>query len=317
MSGTSTLAKKKKAEILEEYSKLKEKLEDASGLAQQVYKQQNLDIIAKAKEQDTNAIAKVFSALKQTMNAEVNGLLEQLNVELTKLMQKTLAGAKEFDDLQNGVEISKQTLEANYNIQIGAETLANLIDEYTKKQKDLEDAFQIEKDELEMKIALRKRDWEREQEELAYSTKLQREREQAQFETARTEQEQTLAARENTLNQREGDLKRLQDVVTKMPENIQKEVEKKEGEILKNLQIKFAQDLKNAQQTWTAEKNIYELRIENLQTQLEKQQITISEIKIEADKAAKKAQELAITIIEGKAKEIEQTSQKAEAKYSE
>ena len=69
----------------------------------------------------------------------------------------------------------------------------------------------------------------------------------------------------------------------------------------KRLSQEHERQMEAAKKDWQAQKNIYDLRLAGLEEDSKRQASEISLLKLEAERAGKKAQELAVKVIESSA----------------
>ncbi len=298
MPSQSTLGRKTKQDVLEEYEKLKEQFDELKMTAKFVNSSETQGTIDILRGQTKENINKSISDFKRTSAAEMSEATGKMNAALDDLLVKALDEIEKFNELQKAIEASKKNLSLHYNIQVVAETLENLVVEYENKKKRFEDESQAAKEIFSADVAAKKRDWEREQEEYAYNLKLQRRKESDLYEEEREKQQKESEARESALSVREDEMKKLQAEAADFPKQLEKELAAKEKEVGAALGAEFKNKMELAQKDWTAEKRFYELRKENLENQIKKQDAELSLLKKEAEAANKKAQELAVKVIE-------------------
>ncbi len=174
MPTPSLAVKKTKQELFEEYQQLQERYDELKMSSKIINNPENLEIVSAAKSKITGDASQAVSDFKKSLNGELDNLSTKLNDVLKNLLNQILDETNKFNELQQAIELSKKNLEVNYNIQIVAETLDNLVAEYEKKKNDLETSAQKEREELENSITLKKRDWEREKEEYEYASRVQK-----------------------------------------------------------------------------------------------------------------------------------------------
>ncbi|MDP3245329.1 MAG: hypothetical protein Q8M83_06815, partial [bacterium] len=196
MAQAQLVAKKTKSEILAEYSALLEQYEELKTASRLVYQPQSAEAIAKAKASTADSITKSISELKMTVASGLNQLSSTASDHLTALLNEIFRALATFDELQQAIEISRKQLDVQYKIQVGAEILEQVVNEYEAKKHQLEIDFVEQKTALETEIAIKRRNYERETEEYNYTTKLSRSREQALFEEEKQNKIEQLAARE-------------------------------------------------------------------------------------------------------------------------
>lgn len=299
---TSSIAiKKTKQELLEEYQKLQEHYDELKMASKITYNPENLEIVSAAKNKTTGDASQAISNFKKSLNEELDNLSIKLNDVLKNLLNQILDETNKFNELQQAIELSKKNLEVTYNIQIVAETLDSLVSEYEKKKNDLETSAKKEQDELENSITSKKRDWEREKEEYEYASRVQKKREASLYKEEREKEERDLIERENALKGREEEFKNLAQQVELMPERLNNELSAKEIEVEKRLNAKWENCLILLKKDYETEKRVYELKIENLDNIAKRQESDIANLRKETEIANKKAQDLALKVIESNA----------------
>jgi len=298
MSMPSALAKKTKQEILAEYEQLAGQLEDLKLTSKMVHLPENQELEAAAKNQTEASVSQAVAEIKKTMAVNLEELSAKLNASLAGLSAGIFSEAKKFTELQQAVELSKKNLALHYNIQVVAETIEQLVNDFESKKQQLEKEFSARQEQLEAEINNKKRDWQRQQEEYDYNTKLERKRDEALFEETRAKKEKELADRESNIKRQEQEIIQLKKQVEQLPETIDKEAMAREKEINKRLENEYAARIDGLKKDWEAEKKIAEMKTQNLADLTKKQEQEIISLKKETELANKKAQELAVRIIE-------------------
>jgi len=302
MFNPAGLAKKTKQEIIDEYQKLLANLPEAKETAKEAHSALNQEATEKAKEQTMENITQTAVNIKAAVNNQLNELALKFADSLRKLLQQFSDKVEEYNGLQVAVDISKKKLQNQYHLEVAAEALENLVAEYGQKQKELEQELKSKKENLELEIAAAKRAWEREQEEYAYAVKIQRQREAEKFSEETSSKEKLLAEREERIKQSEAELTDLRQAAAGMPEAIKLAADQREREAAARLQKEHKDNAERERQTWEATKDLLEMKIKNLEEQRKAQDAEITILKKEAEAANKKAQELAVKVIESGAK---------------
>ncbi len=270
-------SRKTKTELLEDYQQLQEKYEELKMTAKMVHDPASAALLEKTKSYTADTITDSISGLKGSVNATLNDLSDKL-----------LAETQKFGELQEALELSKKNLELNYNIQIAAETLQRLMREYGLKRA-----------ELEQEMADKKRDWDRTQEEYEYDTKRARARGEASYQDLSAKREQEFKTRQEQLQAQEEDLRNLRAQVDLFPAKLEKACAQREEETVKHLKTEQEREITALKKDWEAQKNLLNMRIDNLEELNKRQNAEVASLKLEAERANKKAQELAIKVIEG------------------
>lgn len=298
MFAPSILAKKTKAEILEEYEKLRDRLDEIKANAAMVHTPASQETMGKAQSQTVAAIGEGIEGLKNIFRQQENDLVKNATQQLDQLAQEAFAKIRELDELQKAVELSRKTLEVDYNIRVAADTLALLISEYDAKKKTFDEEFAREGQEREEMIRTQKRDWEREQEEYGYTMNLQHKRQEGEWMQERAQKEKELADREGALLAREEDGQRLQQTVDMLPQRMSEAERAKEQEVTARLTKEWNARIEGMQRDWEAERGMAEFRIKNLEEIIKQQTVEITQLKKETELAVKKSQELAVKVVE-------------------
>jgi hypothetical protein len=302
MANLAPLSKKTKQELIEEFGKLTDKLDELKATSSFVHKQENLDFTARAGEHGSEAISASITDARKKIAGNLEELAKSLNESLAFLNERIEAEAKKFAELRQAIELSKKELEVNYNIRIAAETIGELVAEHADKKESAEKDFEKRKAGIELEIAETRRAWEREKEEYGYALKQKREREELAYSEERAKQVKGLEDREAEIKQQEDEIAQVKKLSEDLPETIRLEVEKKEKEILKRFEGEFAFKSESLKKDWELERRLAEMKNKNLEEQLKKQDFEMTMLKKEAEASNKKAQELAVRIVEAGAR---------------
>jgi DNA repair exonuclease SbcCD ATPase subunit len=298
MASISGLSKKTKGEILAEYEKLLASVDNARGLAQAVFQQETLDIMAKARDAGLPEAGQVLARAKGDIAQTLSDLSGKLGETLAALGEKIQNESKKFEELQNAIEASKNLLEHQYNLQISAQALEILLADYKAKKEQAESEFKKIVGDLENEVFAKKTVWSREQETFDYEAKLKKDRLKKELEEIGAEKNKAWQERENVLRQKESEVSALKEKVEKMPVVIEKEIAQREKEISARVENEFKIKTGQSAQEWQAKDAIYKIKIENLEAQAKKQEAEIVLLKKEQETASRKAQDLAIKIVE-------------------
>lgn len=298
MQQTSSLAKKTKGELLDEFQKMLAQYEELKMTAKLVHSPHSAEAIAKAKSYTMESVEKAIAELQTTTMGGLQRITATINEHLATLRDEILRAVGTFDQLQQAIEYSRKQLETQYHVQVAAETLERLVMENEMKQKQLEQEFATKKIALESEIELKRRDWRREQEEYEYTTKIRSTREQTRFEEEKQTQEKILQEREAAIINQETEFLSLKQQVQQLPERLQRELAghgKKVGEEVEEM---WKNKLELARKDWGSEKQLLELQLGAMKDQLKRAEAEIMRLKHESDLANQKAQELAVKVIE-------------------
>lgn len=295
----SSLTRKTKTEILVEYEKLLATLEDAKHASREVHEPTNIQRIVSARNDFTvSGVEEAVNELKNTTNEKLSVVSKKVTEALDALMQQTLKGIEKFSGLNSAIDLAEKQLKSQYNIEVAASTLEMLIAEYTEKKRQFELENATQHSELAESIASKRRDWQREEEEYAYTLKTTRTREQAQYEENRKKKETDIQLREDVLKKSEDELTTLRLRVENIPSECAKLVTTNEQEITRRLTAEHKAYVELLESTWESEKRILELTRTHLEAQYKKLEIEVVSAKKEIESAQRRAQELAVTVIE-------------------
>lgn len=298
MPTASNLAKKTKNEILEEYEKLREQIEDAKSIAKTAHSQTSLDLVARAKNFNRELADQSAIKLKDEIGRSWENFSNNLGETLKNLIDGIEMEIKKFEELQSAIAVSKNVLENQYHLQVAAEALDNLISDYDNKKKQAEEEYRQQQIALVNKTIEQKLAWVREQEEYDYNFKLKRQREKDLVEEESAKREREWRERELLLEEKEAEGERIKEQSEKIPQIVENQTTERVKVIAKNLEIEYQNKLAREQKDWLGKEQIYKLKIENLEEQIKKQEVDIVVLKKEQESASKKAQEMAIKIIE-------------------
>ena len=276
-----------KAELSEEYRKLLEKYEELKMTAQVMGDPSNLSLLERVKDYSPERLTASLAELKAAFAKIVDEFSGRLAAEAQKL-----------GEIQQAMELSKKNLELNYHMQVAAETFQQLVLGHEVKQRELAKETEAKRQTLSDEIEQAKRKWQREQEEYQYRTKVERRRaEEAQAEE-RAVKEKDFQERVEHLRQQEAELQHLRQQVEAAPAQLEKALALREQEVTKRLRTQADAELATVKKDWAAAKNLLELKISTQHEQLKQQGSEIAALRQEAERANRKAQELAVKVIE-------------------
>lgn len=281
------LSKMTKAELSEEYRQLLEKYEELKMTARVVGEPKNAELLERVREYTSEHLTASLGTLKTEFGKTVDEFSGRL-----------LAEAQKLGDIQQAMELSKKNLELHYHIQVAAETLQQLVAEHEVKQRELTKATEAKRQTLTDEVETVQRDWQREQEEYEYRKKQEQRRAGEADAEARAKKEQELATRVEQLRQQEAEVQQLRQQVAAMPAQLDKALTLREQEVIKRLRAQADAELATAKKDWAAAKNLLELKISTQHDQLKQQGAEIAALRQEAERANRKAQELAVKVIE-------------------
>ena len=273
----SSLAKKTKAELIEEYKQLLEKQKELQLVAREAYAPESETTLKKAGAHGDETIEKSMAQLRNIFSAALNKLADAFQTELQKL-----------NDVRQAIEISKKRLAVHHHVEVAAGLVEKMLADYEAQKQALED-----------EISVRKRDSERAFEDIQYQATLSRKRSEMEFDEACRKREIDLGNREAQLKEKEKEYAELKKRVESLPEDMEKEISKRVAEMEKQLQSKHEQERNFIQKDTDLAKKMADSEMKSLRDQIARQNSEIVALRKEAEAAGKKAQELAVRVIGG------------------
>jgi hypothetical protein len=296
----SNLSKKTKSEIIADYEKLLASFDEAKGAANTLFSAKNEEIITKSKNELTSEQAReAIKKLKLNVSEKLNDFSQSINLSLGQIFDQINAQVENFSQLRKAIDISSDQLRVEHQIEITAESLESLMGEFQSRRNALEQEISAKEKELESEIEAKRMEWEREQEEYGYELKLKRKREEDEYRYIQEQREQSLKTREDEIKKQEDELVRLRKECEETPSRIEKQVGQREQELKKNIEASFKQKYEEDKKELEFDKKITETRIKSLESQIKELEIGLALARKDADTANKKAQELAVKVIEG------------------
>ncbi len=274
-----------------------------------------------AEKSEMKAVIEALEHLGETFNTAVSRLSGDLLVEAFRLKEK-----------RSWVETETHRLAGLYDLEIGEDTLGELLRQYTDTANACEKAFQEKREATEKELAEKRRVWKGEKEDILRqmmeqkaSDKRSRERETSEYRYAlaltrgasdesgdrqKKELEQALEdlretrhaeweERENQLAEREKAFKEHKEKVENFPKELEDALKKakEEGIGIARKQAKIKADLRAKE--IAGEQAVYELKIKTLEEEIVKQAARIESLSQQLEIATRQAQELAVKAIEG------------------
>jgi hypothetical protein len=305
----ANLSKKTKNEILEEYQKLLDKMEDASLLSKSALSPAGSEAMARAKEFDAETIEKEGLKIEEEMASGLQSYLGKLQSLRRELKNRLEEEMKKFQELQAAMEATRQNLKNNYHIEVAAEALNRLIEEYADKKKTLQAELDQLRADFDRTAEAKKAEWERRNNEREYEFNQKKQRAEESLKEEEAQRERQWQEREAKLKAEETEIARLKEDAAKFPEQLAAEVAKKEKETAERLKAEHLSALSFKEQEWKGKEEIYKLKIENLEHGAKKCEMEISNLKKEQELAIRKAQEMAIKVIESGAAKSRMTDE--------
>jgi len=309
----SMLAKKTKNEIIEEYQRLLSRLEDAKILSQTSFADENSRLITAAKSFQLDTIIKEAENLKEKTQANFGGFAANLNDLIKTLLEQIGGEMKKFEEIQKAIEASKMALKNQYHLEVSAETLSLLISQYETKKKELmaesENLEQAIKKEIEQKKKL----WEREQEEYDYLRAQIKLRDEETYQAETAKRRAVWREREETLKKQEEENARLRAEALKYPEIFKQELQKNEKEVTEKLTAEYKNAAVAKDREHQTAVQLLKLKTETYESQIKRLEAEVITLKKEQELANRKAQDMAIKVIESGAAKMQRKEDQAAA----
>ncbi|OGY84615.1 MAG: hypothetical protein A3F54_00360 [Candidatus Kerfeldbacteria bacterium RIFCSPHIGHO2_12_FULL_48_17] len=284
---TIPLSKRTKSEILEEYDKLLQNFEELKTTAQMVHKPQSTQLLDKVKDYTFENITKSIAEQRSALNATLNNLADQILNEAQKL-----------SELQQAITLSQKHLELQYNIHVAAETVQQLVNDHESKKQEFARARTEQETVFQEEMEAKKRVWKREEEEHHFTLEMEQKRAQVEFEEKMKTREEVLDERMESCKQQEQELLQLRKMNEDAPKKLERALAEREKEVRQQIHEEHEHEMQKAEQKFQAEKSVLELTIKNFQEVLKKERAESVTLRQEAERANRKAQELAIKVIE-------------------
>lgn len=276
---------------------------------------------------DVAAAATVDAAINDlaALRLKLDGALEGISVSL-------IERAKRLATLDEAVAVKRAQIAELHKVEVVADTLSALLAQWERTKREIEEQGAAARAAIEKELAERraafeaeqarfleaasiekaqvKRDWQREQEEYAYTQKTGRARDEEDYQAKRrallamlaeekARQELSLAEREGAVGAREQELEALRGRVAGLDVELAKAVEaaRKEGAAAAELKAGHEAELKAKDAVAT--QKLLEQRIVSLEATLKQQVERIDDLQKEVKDATTKVRDIAVKAIEG------------------
>lgn len=281
------LARKTKGEILQEYKRLREQLDEARHTAAQVQEPRSQELLAKTEKQTEEDALLAINNLRSTLNNSLNKLAEAVAAEVGHL-----------NELRQSVALWKKNLEHHQNLVNAADALDALVVEYEMKKRQFEAEAQQRRFDLETELADKLREEQRSAAEKEYETKLAHKREEEEWAEKTRKREKELAERAEAVKQQENEVSSLRLQVNDFTTHLEDELKRKEEEVSRQLKAEQEITVRQLKQEREAEGNVFALQIDNLREQNDRYQKEIATLRTTVEGANKQSQALAAKVIE-------------------
>ncbi len=324
-------SKSTKTEILKAYNELAKELKQQGKAAGSPASPASPTDSSSSDDEEEHPVTQGHASI-ETIIRDLNGVRARLGESVGALQQQLLGEATRLQDLRSEAEAHTTHLKALHGIEIGEDTLAGLVRRYQETQRSADEQHAARKHGFESELEAKKVAWRKEQDERARSVKetdeaslrarkreadeygyeterahkaeadalaQTRKTQQAELDALKEQHERSWAEREKDLARREQEYAELKARTVAFPKELEAAVAKAEAEgtgIAKR-QAKIAADLQQKENE--GKRRVYELRVQQLDETVAKQNEQISELSKQLATALKQAQDLAIKAIDG------------------
>lgn len=314
MAVKSSRTKRSKTDVEQEFVRLEETIINEKGL-----RSAKLEMAAQIQE------AEIRTAVSEITVEVISKKLSDLNIEISRtlsnLSEKMITEMNLLQSLKSAVKLESKELQQLHGIDIAATSVDQLVADYAEKKKILEveiakmraewEQEKEEKQQVQKEYeATLKKNRARENEEYEYQKFLERKKLQDQFEEEwRLKEKKNIEmqeALEKDCNEREAILKSkeaefitLKQEVEEFSTRIATECSKAVKETSKEIEAKYTLEIAQLNRDLVVEKQIGELKIQQLQELLTNQQTQMSSLQAQLDEAKRQVQDIAIKAIEG------------------
>lgn len=325
---TEISLKSKKQDILDAYNKLLKKNQElrkstASKTQQNREKEEEATILQAAAETSPEATIAAMSQLKITIGKTIDELTSNLTEQ-----------SHRFHELKRACELEEAKIEKNFEISVAAQTTEMMIEDYEKKNAELESLYKQRKEELdfdhekqesalkermlsleiefnEKKDMLQKKR-KREQEDFDYNLAQTRKKEaddyalrastqERELQDKKVELEKSWLEREKILKLAEKELQDLRSQAQSFPGDLDhaKALSYKQG--YKDAETKLIQEKALVDKDFEGQTKLYEMKIRSLEEHILRQDKQIETLTSKLEISVEQVQQIANKAIEGAA----------------
>jgi len=330
MSTKTFTSRSTKTEILKAYNELAKELKQ-QGKASAAPPPSASPSSASSEDEEEHPVTQGPASI-ETIIRDLNGVRARLGESVGALQQQLLGEATRLQDLRSEADEHTAHLKQLHGIEVDEDTLGDLVRRYQETQRSADELYATRKHGFEAELEAKKVAWRKEQDERARAVKeadeaaqraRKREADEYAYETERahkaeadalaqarkTQQaeldglkersERAWAEREKDLARREQEYAELKARAAAFPKELEAAIARAEAEgtgIAKR-QAKIAADLQQKENE--GKRRVYELRVQQLDETITKQNEQIAELSRQLATALKQAQDLAIKAIDG------------------
>lgn len=273
----NTLSKKTKAELISAYEALLAERKNLGEAAAQHFTEDRMQTFSKAaSDYSSDAIRKTLATLRNTSDDAITQFASALETEVRK-----------FQELREEIARAEGRLKLVHHLEMGADVASQLVK-----------TFEAEKNALDADIASRKRDFAREQEESQYRATVMRTRAEEEFSEKARVREMALKAREEKVALLEKEQEALRARSETLPVEVEKEAEKRLAEAKKIWDTDTKRTLAEKEKEREHTEQLHALAKKGMETEIARLISENALLRKEAEQANRKAQDLAVKIVE-------------------
>ena len=306
--------KKTKAEIEEEFSEIRDEVEEAREAARPKMEEQ-----LKLREAEVRQAVDGLSV--EGVVGRISGLGLEVSKSLAQLSDQLVQEVNRLAAVREAAALEQKEIERVHKIDVAATALDQLVQDYNRQKEQLEaeisaqraawqeEVRQAERDRKEQEEALKKQR-QREIDDYEYRKALERKKAQDKYdeevkllEKANHEKQEALEKswreREAALKAAEEELQRLRKEAEEFPARLRQEAERAGAEATRATEQKLSQQTLLLSKESDAEKRLAELRVKTLEESLARQSAQMAALEKQLEEAKRQVQEIAVKAIEG------------------
>jgi len=306
--------RKSKAEVHQEFEDIRAEVETS---------RENID----AKTQETARIREtevrqaVEGVTVENVVQRMSGLGLEISKSLSGISAKLVEEVNLLASARDAVALERKELERLHKIDVAATALDQLIEDYVRRQQELEseiaarrsgweeESRTVERERKEQEENLRKQR-QREIEDYEYKKNLERKKAQDKYEEdlrlqerKSQERQETLEKswqqREAALKEREEELVRLRKEAEEFPARLKKEAQAAAAEAARTAEARFEQQILILKKDGEAERRVFDLHVKTLEETVSRQGTQIATLEKQLGEAKQQVQDIAVKAIEG------------------
>jgi hypothetical protein len=277
---TTPLSKKTKAELISAYQELLAQQKTLETQAQHTYTEESTERIqetAKTVERGTReTVQEAVRALESTFDKATSDVATHLQKEIDR-----------FTMVQRAISLAEERLAFLGDLESGAGIAKELISR-----------LETERAALEREIAEQRRVWEREKEEEEYRAKTARTRKEEELTEAHRKREQQLKEQEELVSKKEKDMEQSLQKLERFEGDVARETGRRVEEERKTWERAHEQRIADIAQEKLLNEKLHEIEVKELRADVSRLEQEVAMLRKDAEQANKRAQDLALKIVE-------------------